>query len=198
MGNTTNPPAIFVIFLAILFSFKPDLYAADGDPERKIMVSTFRTSPARLGGDLYTTGIGLRGGFTSGLSFKQFLGSTTAVEALIGTRWHGLNIAALFELHKGNAFGISQLTWEYGVGARIGFYRGRYYYRNCNDPLDPECNNSYNTTFMAIGVIGIGGLEYKFDGAPLTVSLDLMPYFDFLGWGGGFIDGSVSIRYVIE
>ena len=40
----------------------------------------------------YTTGIGLRGGFTSGITLKHFIKSNAALELTLGTRWHGLSI----------------------------------------------------------------------------------------------------------
>lgn len=151
----------------------------------------------------YTTAIGLRGGFTSGITFKHFIKSNAALEFIIGSRWRGFSISGLYELHKGNAFGISELTWEYGIGARVGFYNGRYYYNyspgNCKDPNNPKCNGYWeNRTLTAIGIIGIGGLEYKFNEIPITISLDLMPYFYFNHWGGNFIDGSLAVRYILK
>lgn len=151
----------------------------------------------------YTTAIGLRGGLTSGFSIKHFISSNAALEGVIGTQWGGISITGMYELHKGNAFDVSELTWVYGGGARVGFYRHRYLYNNygnCNDPNNPKCNNYYypNTVFTAIGIVGIGGLEYKFNEVPFTVSLDLMPYFYFNYWGRGFIDGSISARYILK
>ncbi|MBI2721756.1 MAG: hypothetical protein HYX39_06245 [Bacteroidetes bacterium] len=141
----------------------------------------------------YKTGIGLRGGFTSGLSVKHFIGSKSAIEGIIGSRWRGLSLAALYELHTAPIFGVSNLALEYGVGGRLGFYNG-YYYR-----WDHEGDPYYqNRTVMTIGVIGIFGLEYKFDKIPFTLGVDLLPYFDFVGGGDSFIDGSLSFRYILK
>ena len=160
-----------------------------------------KLNPKSNGDGNYTTAIGLRGGFTSGVTLKHFIKDNAALEIILGTRWHGLSITGLYELHKGNAFDVPQLTWEYGIGARIGFYRGRAYYnyRNCNNPNDPRCNPYYyDRSITAIGLVGIGGLEYHFNEIPFTISLDLMPYFYFNHWGGGFLDGSMSVRYVLK
>lgn len=154
------------------------------------------------GGSTYQTGIGLRGGWTSGLTIKHFISEKAALEGIIGTRWHGFNFAGLYELHSQKGLKADGLSWEYGIGARVGFYQGRYYYKDCDeddwqDP-DDDCYKYYNRTVPVIGLLGIVGLEYKFNGAPFTISADLMPYFDFVGWGGGFIDGSISVRYVLK
>lgn len=154
--------------------------------------------------DGYTTSIGLRGGLTSGLTIKHFLKSNAALEGIVGSRWHGFSIAGLYELHKGNALNTTGLAWVYGGGARIGFYRGYYYYGgrghgDCQDPTNPKCDAYYyNRSVMAFGLVGIFGLEYQFKEVPFTISLDLMPYFHFNHWSGDFIDGSLSFRYIIR
>lgn len=152
----------------------------------------------------YTTSVGLRGGFTSGISLKHFISSNAALEAIAGTRWYGLSFTGLYELHKGNAFDVPELTWVYGGGARIGFYDSRYFhnysYSNCNDPYNPKCNPYYykSSVITAFGLVGIGGLEYKFNEVPFTVSLDLMPNFYFNYFGRGLIDASASVRYILQ
>lgn len=153
----------------------------------------------------YTTSIGLRGGYTSGLSFKHFIKNDAALEFVLGSRWRGLSITGLYEFHKGNAFDVPELTWVYGIGARVGFYDGRSYYGyrtrgNCNDPSDPDCDAYYNENrpITAIGIVAIGGLEYQFTDIPFTISLDIMPNIYLNYWGGNFIDGSMSLRYIIK
>ena len=145
-----------------------------------------QTAPAT-----YNTGIGLRGGFTSGLSLKHFVSSNSAVELVLGSRWHGLNITGLYELHKRNALGINRLSWEYGLGARVGFYNGKYY-REWND------DKYYNDrNYTAVSVVGLLGLEYTFGEIPFSLGLDIMPYFDLYHRGyNDYIDASVSFRYV--
>lgn len=152
-----------------------------------------KTSKKRLnstGGDFgYTTSVGLRGGFTSGVTIKHFISENAALEAIAGTRWRGISFTGLYELHKGNAFDVAELTWVYGGGGRIGFYDDYYHNKHYY----------YNRSMItAIGVVGIGGLEYKFNEVPFTVSLDLMPNFYFNYWGLGFIDASVSVRYILQ
>ena len=137
----------------------------------------------------YQTGIGVRGGWTSGLTIKHFISGNAAIEGIIGSRWHGFSIAALYEIHKTPALGFSRLAWEYGGGARIGFYSGRYY-REWDDN-----NYYYDRNYTVISLVGVFGLEYQFGEIPFTASLDIMPYFDLIGRGGDFIDGSMSFRY---
>jgi hypothetical protein len=141
------------------------------------------------GGGSYKTGIGLRGGWVSGLTLKHFVSSNVAVEGIIGSRWRGFNLTGLYELHKRNALGISRLSWEYGIGGRLGFYDGKYY-RTWKD------NKYYNDRqYTVVSIVALLGLEYHFNEIPFTLGADIMPYFDLVGRGDGFIDGSVSLRY---
>ncbi len=153
----------------------------------------------------YTTAIGIRGGYTSGLSLKHFIKNEAALELILGSRWRGFSITGLYEIHKGGAFDVPELSWVYGIGARVGFYDGRYYFNNrnrnnCNDPNDPDCFAYYdeNRPIVAFGIVGIGGLEYQFTDIPFTISVDIMPNIYLNYWSGNFIDGSMSIRYIIK
>ncbi len=141
----------------------------------------------------YSTGIGIRGGYiTPGLTVKHFINEHAAIEGIIGSRWHGFSITALYEMHKDGALGIDNLDWQYGAGAHLGYYNGYYYYY--------YKNGTYYTrekgNVAAIGINGIFGLEYKFQEIPFTLSFDFMPYFDFTYRGTGFIDAGLSFRYV--
>lgn len=133
----------------------------------------------------YNTGIGLRGGWGTGLTVKHFLNSKAAVEGILDSRWHGLGITGLYELHT-RAFDVDRLNFYYGVGGHLGFWDGQYY-------------RSYDNskTYTVIGIDGILGLEYNFKEIPFNLSLDWKPTFDLTGnsgfWGDG---GAISIRYI--
>lgn len=45
----------------------------------------------------YNTGIGLRAGYSNGLTIKHFIGERNAVEGIISSRWQGFNITGLYE-----------------------------------------------------------------------------------------------------
>lgn len=147
-------------------------------------------SSSQNGLKAYSTGIGLRGGFTSGLSVKHFVSDKAAVEGIIGSRWHGFSLTGLYELHTRNALKVSSLSWEYGIGARVGFYDGRYY-RGWKDKVYYDDRN-----YTAVSIVGIFGLEYQFHEIPFTVGLDIMPYADITGRSDSWIDGSLSFRYI--
>lgn len=133
----------------------------------------------------YSTGIGLRGGLSNGLTVKHFLNEKAAVEGLFDSRWHGLSLTGLYEIHN-QAFNTARLNWYYGVGAHLGFYDGKYY---------REVHTT--TNYTNLGVDGILGIEYNFKEIPINLSLDWKPTFDLAGYTGFYGDGgALSIRYI--
>ncbi|SDD32563.1 hypothetical protein SAMN04488104_102430 [Algoriphagus faecimaris] len=168
-------------------------------PSSEIVLAERFELPAGPSG--YTTAIGVRGGYTSGVTFKHFVNNKAAIEVILGaSRWRGTSLTGIYEWHKKGALEVSELSWVYGFGARVGFFDGRDYYDgykgSCNDPRNPKCAAYWDgRSFAAIGLVGIGGLEYKFRDAPLTIGLDLIPYFYLQHYRGNFIDGSLSVRY---
>ena len=137
----------------------------------------------------YKNGIGLRGGYTSGLTIKHFVTNAAAVEGIIGTRYNGLSLTGLYEWHTGKALETSGLAFEYGFGARIGFYNGKYYQERNSIYYYPDKN------YSVISLVGIVGLEYKFKGAPFTLGFDVLPYIDLSYQSNNYFDGSIALRY---
>ncbi len=133
----------------------------------------------------YTTAIGLRGGWGTGVSIKQSLNSSNSVEGIVDSRWHGLSVTGLYEIHK-QAFDTDRLNWYYGFGAHIGFWDGDYY---------RDYNNKNNYT--VIGADGILGLEYNFRDIPFNIGIDWKPVINLTGSSGFYGDGgALSIRYI--
>jgi hypothetical protein len=125
----------------------------------------------------YKTAIGLRAGETSGLTIKQFVGSSTALEGIIGVWSHGISATLLYEKHV-PAFDVDGLNWYYGAGGHVAFEAGRrlVYYRN-------DRYYRYNDGNIGLGVDGIIGMEYKIPSIPFAVSLDVKPYIEVISNG---------------
>lgn len=135
----------------------------------------------------YNTGIGIRGGPFTGLTLKHFVSERSAFEFLLATRWRGLEITGLYEIHN-RAFDAERLRWYYGFGAHAGFYNGDYTHNKWG-----EKGNEYSV----LGLDGILGLEYSFEEIPFNVSIDWKPSFNFYGYSGFWADGvALSIRYI--
>ena len=91
---------------------------------------------------------------SNSVSIKYFLDETNALEGLVsfGSRF---GLGALYERHQ-LIGGTPAFTWFYGAGGYIGFQSGNTY----------------------LGPTGIVGLDYKFSGAPINLSLDWKPELD--------------------
>lgn len=134
----------------------------------------------------YATGIGLRSGVSNGLTVKHFIQEDVALEGILHTRWNGLVITGLYEVHK-NISEVRGLRWFYGGGAHIGSWNGN---RN------PSWADSNFNGATVIGLDGIIGLDYIFTDAPINLSLDYKPAFNLTNNAGFWGDEvALSIRF---
>ncbi|MFW5724866.1 MAG: hypothetical protein ACOCX0_00360, partial [Bacteroidota bacterium] len=62
----------------------------------------------------YRTGIGVRGGWFSGLSIKHFISETDALEGVLATHYRGVMIAGMYQKHT-LAFETPGMNWYYGA-----------------------------------------------------------------------------------
>lgn len=142
-----------------------------------LSVSFLHAQSKSSNGSTYTTALGVKVWDGGGISFKHFLNDKAALE-LIGYFWsRGARLTGLYEIH-GPISGANGLQWYIGPGAHIGFYNTKY------------GDGSF------IGIDGVIGLDYKFNGAPINISLDWQPSFEF-GDNRGFMGswGGLGIRY---
>jgi len=125
----------------------------------------------------YTTALGVKVWDGGGISLKHFFSENHAGEAIAYFYGHGVRFTALYEIH-GDISDAQGLKWYIGPGAHVGFYGTKY------------GDGAY------IGLDGVLGLDYKFNGAPINVSLDWQPSIEF-GSGRGFYGGwgGLGIRY---
>lgn len=125
-------------------------------------------------GRTYKTALGVKVWDGRGISFKTFLIPARASELIGYFNRYGTRITGLDEIH-GNIEGAQGLRWYAGPGAHIGFYNYKGFYGD-----------------KAIaGIDGVLGLDYKINKAPLNLSVDWQPSFEFadnrdfaVGWGG--------------
>ena len=121
----------------------------------------------------YSTAIGLRAGETSGLTIKQFIGGSNALEGILGVWQHGGSATLLFE-HHAPAFG-NGFNWYYGAGGHVSFQTTySYWYR-----YERRNYYYYRDGGTGLGIDGVLGLEYKIPKAPNAISFDLKPYIEF-------------------
>ncbi len=140
------------------------------------VIASKAQSKSATGSD-YTTALGVKVWDGGGISLKHFFNEKNAGE-LIAYFWsHGIRFTGLYEIH-GDINDVAGLKWYIGPGAHIGFY------------------NTKHGDGAFIGIDGVIGLDYKFNGAPINISLDWQPSIEF-GDGRGFNGawGGLGIRY---
>ena len=114
-----------------------------------------------------------------GFSYKQFLNGNNAAEIIGYFYTKGFRLTGLYEIHN-DISSTAGLKWYYGVGAHMGFYK--------------SLNGHDRSTVL--GADGVIGLDYKINSAPINISLDWQPSFEFAsGFGFNGSWGGLGIRY---
>jgi len=131
----------------------------------------------------YTTALGIKF-YPGAISLKHFVSDKNALEGLLYFWDGGFRITGLYEIH-GNINGAPGLKWYIGPGAHIGVYDNKYY----------KYGEGHGGAF---GIDGVLGLDYKFRDAPINLSLDWQPSFEFgdkyeNGFSGNW--GGFAVRY---
>jgi len=141
---------------------------------------------SQVNGSSYQTAVGLKF-YPGSITIKHFIQENRAIEGLMYFWNYGIRFTGLYEFH-GDFAGAPGLKWYAGPGAHIGFWNDNWNHHY------PDRDGG-----MAIGIDGVLGLDYKFTGAPINLSLDWQPSWTFAnysyfesGWGG------FAIRYTFR
>ncbi len=131
----------------------------------------------------YKNAIGGRFGVANGISFKTFGKQNRAFDFILNFQsrndYSYFRFTGLYEIHQAinNADG---LRWYYGFGGDIGSSNYK--------PTD--------TNEVLLGLDGVIGLDYKFNGAPINLALDWKPTLEVSPNTGFVGDGlGLSIRF---
>jgi hypothetical protein len=156
--------------------------------------TSFLFSPTAHGQD-YSNGIGLRlGGFTSGITYQHIGASSGGFEGILSFGYRTFLLTGLYEKHE-SITGSPGLSWFYGGGGHLGFFQDNgylYWVRRDGRVLYAEQVGETATVF---GIDGILGLDYKFNGAPINIGLDIKPFIDFFNGSYVYFDGALNVRY---
>ena len=127
----------------------------------------------------YKNAIGVKF-YPGAVSFKHFFNPQAALELLGYLKNNGSRITALYEIH-GNIANAGGLKWYLGPGAHVSFYSSKY-------------GNG-----GSVGIDGVAGLDYKVKSAPVNLSLDWQPSYDFKSTDGFISDWfGIAIRYTLN
>ena len=134
-------------------------------------------------GYTYKTAIGVKV-WPGSISVKTFTQPNKGLEGLAYFWNNGVRFTGLYEIY-GDINGAEGLKWYVGPGAHIGFWN-----KNWKD------DHKEKNAGVGIGIDGVLGLDYKINGAPINISLDWQPSFNFVGdiyFEGGW--GGLGVRY---
>ncbi len=148
-----------------------------------ILLAIATNTKAQNNSSSYKTALGFKF-YPGAISLKSFVAPNRALEGLGYFYSDGFRLTGLYEIH-GNIEGAQGLKWYVGPGAHIAVW---------NDTWKKE--NPNRDAGVAIGIDGVLGLDYKFKGAPINMSIDWQPSFNFVGYNyfeGGW--GGLGIRY---
>ncbi len=144
------------------------------------------------GQDGYGTAVGVRLGVPLSASIKHFINDRHAVEAYVGTRgnnqYRATNLSGAYLVHN-PINELEGLTWYYGGGASVFFWKWR------DSFLNPE---NFGTTNF--GIQGYIGLDYQFSQAPISLTVDWVPTYFISGFGSGLGGGygAFAVRYILR
>lgn len=135
-----------------------------------------------MGSD-YTTAVGAKF-YPTGLTVKHFIQENRALEGLLYLWGEGYRLTGLYEFY-GDIAGVDGLKWYAGGGVHVGAFNDVW---KTDNP-----NKDHNTN---IGLDGILGLDFKFTGVPINLSLDWQPSYNLTGYN--YLEGAwggLGIRY---
>src|ERR1700744_898441 len=105
----------------------------------------------------YTNAAGIK--FWPGsVPFNPLSPDDAALEGIASFWDNGFRVTGLYELHGEVSSDAPGIRWYVGPGAHLGAYNGAY-----------VSGHYYQSGDISIGVDGVVGLEYKFQGAPIAV-----------------------------
>lgn len=140
-----------------------------------LILLIFICLPLTSSGQKYNRSAGLRGGLTSGFTYKKFLNQEKAMEAILSFREAGVQLTALREYHEITLLEYSDnFFFMQGYGGHIGFlYTDRY------DFLFTKTQYPSKKVTPVIGMDAYLGLEYRIEEFPLVGGIDFKPFIEF-------------------
>ena len=127
----------------------------------------------------YKNAIGVKF-YPGAISYKHFFNQQNALELLGYFRNYGARITGLYEIN-GAINNAGGLKYYLGPGAHVSFYSSKY------------------GGGGSVGVDGVIGLDYKIKSAPINISLDWQPSYDFKSFDGFISDWfGLGIRYTLN
>ncbi len=143
---------------------------------RILVLLVFATSAILSNAQGYQHAVGIRGGLSPGFEYRFYTDDFNSYKLLLSARDRGLQLHALKEFHQYDLFDFSeQLVFYYGAGLHTGYETWDVLHYNYNTRW-----YSKRSSIIA-GIDGLAGLEYVFYEVPLSLGLEVKPYFELFG-----------------
>ena len=111
--------------------------------------------------------VGARFGSATGFNYRYTLAEDRAIEGILSIQSNSTSrrfrMVGLYQYHKPLT---PEFSWYYGFGGSVGSFK----YKDVHN----------DSAELALSIDGVIGVEYNVPNAPLAISLDLKPYFDFI------------------
>lgn len=120
---------------------------------------------------------GIRGGVTSGFTYRQYLSDYLSYEGMLSFRNSGIQFTVVRQIHEIHAdFNLHPgVHFLYGYGGHLGFFNSDTYSAFWRSELRYE-----DRRFTpVIGLDAFTSLEYRLNSYPVVVALDYKPFFEF-------------------
>lgn len=128
-----------------------------------------------VAGQDFMRSAGIRGGISSGITFRGYLNPELAYEGIMSFRENGLQLILLRQRFKPALWQLSDGFFvTYGYGGHLGF-RNDYAYQH----LFKTIHRTGRKFSPLVGLDGYLGIEYHIPGIPVQVGLDFKPFFEF-------------------
>lgn len=151
----------------------------------------------------YYMGIGARAGkFYTGASFKYFFNSTNSTGMQLEASYANITVGG----YTLKGFIIKQIPFKvpiiqlpldfvYGAGVHVGYFpfETQGYYKK----VGPDAVY-YDKAVAVVGVDVTLQIEYKIPKVPFTLTIDVVPFYEFVNRGPEVVDFGVSVRYVFK
>jgi len=161
---------------------------------RNLSIIIFLSISTVASAQFYTREFGIRGGYTSGFTFRVNIPDNLSYEAQVAYRDGGSIAGLIRQVHREIGMDLHG-NWEfiYGFGAHVGFYltnsyrfffRDIYYGRRLFSPV--------------AGLDGYLGIEYQLVDAPVSFGVNFQPYMEISLkqlFGINLWDFGINVKY---
>ena len=141
---------------------------------KHLIITTLLFLSIHAMGQDFSRSVGIRGGLTSGITYRQFLNPELAYEGLLSFRQSGLQFTILREHFRPTMWQVSDGFFiTYGYGGHIGFTNAHTY-----KVFNKYFHYPQRKFSPLLGIDGYLGIEYQFPGIPVQVGLDYKPFIE--------------------